>query len=86
MENSNPGRTGESGQGIEDPARSGFWSYVVADDEADGGRLGDLAQDVNAQHEASAGETVELFFGGMSLEWSDDWRTETPPYAARISP
>jgi hypothetical protein len=36
----------------------GFWSYVHADDDADGGRVSRLAQDVVEQFEMLTGETI----------------------------
>ncbi len=56
------------------PGAGGFWSYVHADDEADGGRVVQLAHDVVAQFEMLTGEKVELFLDRDSLEWGDRWR------------
>jgi len=39
----------------------GFWSYVHADDAADGGRVSLLARDVAAQFEMLTGEKIDLF-------------------------
>ena len=72
--NSNRSRKRKAREGIESNPRDGFLSYVVKDDEADGGRIGELADDVRTQYEAITGETVALFFGGMSLKWGDEWR------------
>jgi hypothetical protein len=41
----------------------GFWSYVHADDDADGGRVSRLAHDVAAQFEMLTGENIDLLLG-----------------------
>ena len=74
MTNSICSNTRKAREGLESPPRGGFLSYVVKDDKADGGRIGELAEDVRTQYEAITGETVELFFGSMSLKWGDEWR------------
>lgn len=52
---------------------SGFWSYVHADDKAEGGRIQALAHDIVAQFEMQTGESVELFLDRDSLEWGAEW-------------
>lgn len=53
----------------------GFWSYVRDDDEADGGRITQLARDVASQFEMITGERVELFIDRDAISWGDNWRT-----------
>ncbi len=52
----------------------GFWSYVHADDDADFGRVADLAMDLVAQYEMITGESIELFLDRDSLEWGNEWK------------
>lgn len=52
----------------------GFWSYVHADDQAEGERIARLARDVAAQFEMFTGETLELFLDRDSLSWGEIWR------------
>ena len=52
----------------------GFWSYVHKDDQADSGRIVQLAHDVTAQYEVITGETISLFLDRDSLDWGDNWR------------
>lgn len=54
-------------------APGGFWSYVRADDDADGGRILALARDVVAEYEMLAGETIDLFLDRDSIDWGDNW-------------
>lgn len=53
---------------------TGFFSYVHADDEAERGRIAQLARDIAERVEMLTGETIELFFDRDDLEWGDDWR------------
>lgn len=52
----------------------GFWSYVHADDDAEGGRITRLARDLASQYEMLTGESIELFLDRDDLEWGKDWR------------
>lgn len=52
----------------------GFWSYTHADDDAEGGRITQLARDVVAQFELLTAETIRVFLDRDELEWGDDWR------------
>jgi hypothetical protein len=52
----------------------GFWSYVHADDSAEGGRILRLAQDLRDQFEMLTGESIALFVDKDSLEWGTNWR------------
>lgn len=55
-------------------AIDGFWSYVHADDNAESGRIAQLARDVVAQFEMLTGESISLFLERDRLQWGDDWR------------
>lgn len=52
----------------------GFWSYVHADDDAEGGRIVDLAQDIVAQMEMMTAESIELFLDRENIAWGERWR------------
>ena len=52
----------------------GFWSYVHKDDEAENGRISQLARDMVAQYEMITGDEIELFLDKDRLEWGDKWR------------
>lgn len=54
-------------------ATTGFWSYVRADDDSEGGRIRALADDLAAQYEALTTEQVNIFVDKSSLGWGDDW-------------
>ena len=56
--------------------RNGFWSYMHQDDEAEKGRISQLAKDVVAQYEMITGDTIELFLDKDGLKWGDKWRKE----------
>lgn len=55
---------------------TGFWSYVHADDDAEGGRIVKLAHDVVARYQMVTGEEIDLFLDRDSLEWGDAWRSK----------
>jgi hypothetical protein len=52
---------------------SGFWSYAHADDDAEGGRIADLARAVAAEYEMQMAEELPIFLDRDSLNWGDDW-------------
>ena len=52
----------------------GFWSYVRDDDEAEGGRIVQLAEDVEKQCAMLTGEKVRIFVDKKDLAWGDDWK------------
>ena len=54
----------------------GFWSYVHADDNNDGGRISQLARDVVDEYEMLTGEKIELFLDRDAIEWGSKWRDE----------
>ena len=51
-----------------------FWSYVHADDDAEGGRIVDLAHDLQAQYALLSGGQLDLFLDRDAIGWGDDWR------------
>ncbi|MCJ1699836.1 TIR domain-containing protein [Rathayibacter festucae] len=53
---------------------SGFWSYVHANDDAEDGRISQLARDVAAQYTLQTDDTIDLFLDRDNLGWGDDWR------------
>jgi len=59
---------------VGDAAVRAFWSYVHADDEAEGGRICRLARDVVAQYQLLTGEAIELFLDRDDIKWGDAWR------------
>lgn len=63
----------------------GFWSYVHKDDDAQGGRIAQLARDVVAQYEMITGESIELFLDRDKLEWGDDWRGKVDESLATVA-
>jgi hypothetical protein len=67
------------------PGASGFWSYVHADDQADGGRVVHLARDVVAQYEMQTGESIDLFLDKDALEWGEKWRSKVDISLASIA-
>jgi hypothetical protein len=52
----------------------GFWSYVHADDQAEGGRITRLAKDVKKQYEMLANEEIDLFLDIEEITWGQVWR------------
>lgn len=56
------------------PKTIGFWSYVKADDEAEGGRISRLARDLVAQIQMLTGESMDLFLDRDAIEWGEIWR------------
>jgi hypothetical protein len=51
------------------PARVGFWSYVHADDVAEGGRIRKLANDLKEQYELISGDPIDIFIDQQALAW-----------------
>jgi TIR domain len=63
----------------------GFWSYVHADDDAEGGRIVQLAEDLVTQFEMLTGEDIDLFLDRDSLEWGDVWRAKVDGSLASVA-
>ena len=55
-------------------AAGGFWSYVHEDDDAEQGRIVDLAHRIAAEYELQTGKSIELFLDRDSLQWGERWR------------
>jgi hypothetical protein len=64
---------------------AGFWSYVRADDRAEGGRIVQLARDVKQQFEFLSGEEIELFLDVDGIGWGDDWRDKIDDRLAKAA-
>lgn len=64
---------------------SGFWSYVHADDGAEGGRIAQLGRDIAAQFQLLTGEPIELFLDRDSLEWGAHWSERIESSLANIA-
>ncbi|HVF60417.1 MAG TPA: toll/interleukin-1 receptor domain-containing protein [Thermoanaerobaculia bacterium] len=63
----------------------GFWSYVHADDEAEGERITRLARDVVAQFELLTGETISLFLDRDAIKWGEDWHDKIDSSLASVA-
>lgn len=63
----------------------GFWSYVHADDEAEGGRIVRLANDVKIQFQMLTGDSIALFLDKDAIEWGEDWRKKIDSSLASIA-
>ncbi len=63
----------------------GFWSYVHADNDTDGGRVSRLARDVAAHFEMLTGEKIRLFLDRDDIDWGDDWRSKIDQSLASIA-
>jgi TIR domain len=63
----------------------GFWSYVHADDEAEGGRISRLARDVAAQFEMLTGEPLALFLDRDAIKWGEGWQDKIDTTLASVA-
>jgi hypothetical protein len=64
----------------------GFWSYVHNDDQAEGGRISQLARDIVAQYQMLTGEEIRLLFLDKDdLKWGDQWRKEIDSSLASVA-
>ena len=63
----------------------GFFSYVHADDEAEGERITRLARDVSAQFEMLTGEPLSLFLDKDAIEWGEKWREKIDSTLASVA-
>lgn len=52
---------------------AGFFSYVQADDESDGGRIISLSKHLRAQFRIQTADELSLFVDRESLEWGSEW-------------
>lgn len=62
-----------------------FWSYVHRDDEAEGGRISQLARHVVAQYNMITGIGINLFLDRDDLEWGDEWREKVDASLAAVA-
>jgi hypothetical protein len=51
----------------------GFWSYVQADDAADGGRILSLSRKLRDAYRLQTGDEILIFVDRESLEWGSEW-------------
>lgn len=65
-------------------AKGGFWSYVHADNDAEGGRILQLANDVVKQYELITGDSIQIFQDRTSIAWGEDWRDKVDSSLAAI--
>ena len=63
----------------------GFWSYTHTDDEAELGRISELARDIAGQYEMLTGETIELFLDRDSIDWGNAWRDKIDGSLATVA-
>lgn len=63
----------------------GFWSYVHKDDDAEGGRIVQLAHDIVSQYEMLTNETIELFLDKDGLVWGNEWEQRIKDSLATIA-
>jgi TIR domain len=52
----------------------GFWSYVHADDDAEGGRIFRLAERLRNEYSVLTGDDLQIFVDREDLAWGDEWR------------
>lgn len=64
---------------------SGFWSYVRLDDDAEGGRIAQLARDIVMQFEMLTNDEVDLFLDRDSLEWGAHWQARIDDALADVA-
>ena len=62
----------------------GFWSYVHADDNAEGGRISRLAKDVVDQYEMFSDAKINLFLDKDDIEWGQNWRARVDDTLASV--
>jgi hypothetical protein len=63
----------------------GFFSYVHADDEAEGERISRLARDVSAEFEMLTAEALNLFLDKDAIEWGEKWREKIDSSLASVA-
>jgi hypothetical protein len=66
-------------------ALTGFWSYVHADDEVEGGRIVQLGRDLAAEFELLTGDSIDLFLDRDSLEWGARWQERIETSLANVA-
>ena len=63
----------------------GFWSYVHADDQAEGERISRLARDVAGKFEMLTGEPLALFLDRDGIKWGEVWRDKIDSSLASVA-
>jgi len=63
----------------------GFWSYVRADDQAEHGRISQLARDVAEQYQLLTAETISLFLDRDAIQWGENWRDTVDASLASVA-
>jgi methyl-accepting chemotaxis protein len=63
----------------------GFLSYVHKDDDAEQGRISQLAKDIASQYEMLTGEEIELFLDREDLQWGDNWQNKIDENLASVA-
>ncbi len=63
----------------------GFWSYVQADDEAEGSRISRLARDVSDQFQMLTGEPLDLFLDRDAIKWGEEWKNKIDSSLASVA-
>jgi hypothetical protein len=64
---------------------SGFWSYVHLDDDAEQGRVADLADLLREEYALLNGEELRLFCDRDDLAWGEHWRERIDEALAGIT-
>jgi hypothetical protein len=59
---------------VDTEAAAAFWSYTHKDNEGEGGRIVQLARDLQAQYGVLTGGELTLFLDEDKIEWGDDLR------------
>ena len=63
----------------------GFWSYVHADDDAEDGRIVQLAKDLAAQFEMLTAEPIALFVDRDAIGWGQNWKELIDTHLATVA-
>ena len=63
----------------------GFWSYVQIDDDAETGRISQLARDVQNEYGLLTGEELNLFLDRDALGWGDRWKDRIDESLANVT-
>lgn len=63
----------------------GFWSYAHADDSAEGGRITQLARNLQEEYSLVTAQEIQLFLDRDDLTWGDNWRKHIDEALAGIT-
>lgn len=64
---------------------SAFWSYVRKDNQNDGGRILQLAEDIASEYELITGDELDIFRDVHDIAWGEDWRNKITRALAGIA-